>query len=162
MKNKKGITLISLIIYIILMTFTVGIIGTITANFYGNLNKIDKDSKGAVAYAKFNMYILNDMKTDGMTVNDVTNTKIELEIPNSDETIRYTVEDGGLYRNSVKICDGVKEYKFSPRKTGANAEITGIMVTIKINDYIKTTTYAVENVTEDDPRNNVDSNVFQN
>lgn len=147
MKKENGVTIISLIAYVVLMTLAVAAVSTITSSFYTNLNGIDKSAKGTVAFSKFNMFILNDMKTDGMMVNEVTENKIELEVPKSNggtETVRYTVVDNGLYRNSVKICDKIEEYSFSTRRTGPNREITAITVYLKIDNYVKTTTYAVE------------------
>mgnify|MGYP001038271117 CR=1 FL=1 len=42
MKRENGITLVSLIAYIILMTIVVAGITALTSSFYGNLNDMDK------------------------------------------------------------------------------------------------------------------------
>lgn len=62
MKKEQGITLITLIIYVLLMTFILAGISSITASFYSNMNEFDKESESAVAYSKFNMYFLTDIK----------------------------------------------------------------------------------------------------
>ena len=58
MKKEQGITLISLIVYVILLTFIVAAISSITSSFYANINNFDNESESAVAYSKFNMYFL--------------------------------------------------------------------------------------------------------
>lgn len=64
MKNEKGITIISLVIYVILLTFAVAGITAITSSFYGNVNELEADSKGAVAFSKVNMYLVKDIKSE--------------------------------------------------------------------------------------------------
>lgn len=52
MKNQKGITLTSLVIYIIGMVVVIGIVANLTTFFYKNINKID-DSNISTDYTKF-------------------------------------------------------------------------------------------------------------
>ena len=52
MKKEQGITLISLIVYVILMTFIVAAMSSITASFYTKINDFDSDSESAVAYSQ--------------------------------------------------------------------------------------------------------------
>ena len=51
MKNQKGITLTSLVIYIIGMVVVIGIVANLTTFFYKNINKID-DSNISTDYIK--------------------------------------------------------------------------------------------------------------
>ena len=85
MKKEQGITLISLIVYVILMTFVIAAISSITASFYVNINDFDDESESAVAYSKFNMYFINDIKRKDAKIEEVYNDYIILS---------YTVSDG--------------------------------------------------------------------
>ncbi len=67
MKNNKGVTMVSLIMYVIVMIFIVAGLTSITTSFYNNISELDKDSKSAADFAKFNMILLNDLKAEGVS-----------------------------------------------------------------------------------------------
>lgn len=71
MKKEQGITLITLILYVILMTFVVAGVSVVTSAFYTNVNEFDKESEYAVSFAKFNMYFINDIKNEDVQVESV-------------------------------------------------------------------------------------------
>lgn len=140
MKKENAITMISLIIYVVLLTFAIAGISAITSSFYNNISQVDSDSKSAVAFAKVNMHMLKDVKAEGAElVVDGSETKVSLNV--GGETIRYRVQNGGLYRNNVKICDDIKEAKIIGDKTG---DVDTITLYLKIKNYEKTTTYVLE------------------
>lgn len=139
MRKEGGITLLSLIIYVILMIFVVAAVSNITASFYSNLNQFDNESESAVAYSKFNMYFLNDMKKENVEVEEANTNYIILSIDN--QMIEYSVQNKALYRNKVKICDNVQDVQIT-----ADKDQDTIKVHLKIGDYEKTTTYVIERV----------------
>jgi len=53
MRNNKGVTLTSLIIYVIGMVIVVGIISTLTSFFYKNINIEGISDNGSTQYTKF-------------------------------------------------------------------------------------------------------------
>lgn len=146
MTKERGITLISLIIYVILMTFVVAGVTSVTASFRTNVGEVDKDAKSAVAYAKFNMYFLNDIKSENVHIVSSSRDRIELSLTNRNgdiENVKYSVQNNSLYRNKVKICDNVKSVTILTSKAnGMNNET--VVVRLRINDYDKTTTYTLE------------------
>lgn len=146
MKNEKGITLIALIIYVILMTFVVAGVSAITSSFYTNLNEVDENSKSAVAFSKFNMYFIKDIKSKDVRIESSSKDQIQLSFTDDNEkneTVRYSVQNNSLYRNKVKICDDIKDVKITVDNNteGRNPSVT---VYLKIKKYEKTTTYALE------------------
>ena len=137
MKKENGITMLSLIIYVLLMIFVVAAISNITASFYKNVNDFDTESESAVAYSKFNMFFLNDIKKDNIEIEDYKDNYIILAL--NGEEIQYSIQNNALYRNKEKICENVN-----------NASITvndgnKITINLKIGDYKKVTTYVIEN-----------------
>lgn len=143
MKNEKGITIISLIIYVIALTLVIAGISAMTSSFYKNIKEFDKTSESAVAFAKFNMYFINDIKSKDVVIDSVSSNEVQLSLKNKNgetENVKYSVQNGNLYRNKVKICDKVT--KVSITSTSDKKTIT---IDIKINDYEKKTTYAIEN-----------------
>ncbi len=142
MKNEKGITLITLILYVILMTFVVALISAVSSSFYASVNEFDHESESAVAFSKFNMYFVNDIKRDDVSIVENTDTYIVLSYPaedgNTEEVVEYSVQNRALYRNKVKICDDVEEISISVKEDKI------IEINIKIGVYAKTTTYVIE------------------
>ena len=135
MKSEKGVTLSSLIVYVILATAIVAIFANMTASFYVNVNKFNDESEDTVAYSKFNMYFLNDIKNENTTIQDSQVSYIILSV--NGETIQYTIQNNQLYRNKVKLCDNVQNGRFT-------VEDNLIKVYLKIGDYEKTSTYVLE------------------
>jgi len=157
MKKEQGITLITLILYVILLTFVVAGVSVVTSAFYTNVNEFDKESEYAVSFAKFNMYFLNDIKSDEVEVESVGDNYIILSYitqtntPDSSEDsgisisnqkrvyVEYSVQDGVLYREKVKICDNVKNISIL-----SNGVDDTVRISLKIGTYENTTTYAIE------------------
>ena len=157
MKSDKGITMITLIIYIILIMFVIVAMSTVTSSFYSNVNDYDKESENALAFSKFNMYFINDIKKRNMRVADIGDNFIilayEKEIDNKDKIednriditntetvyIQYSIQNDSLYRDKVKICDKVYDSKISfDRMTNV------INIHLIIGEYEKNTSYAIE------------------
>lgn len=146
MKNERGITIISLIIYVILMTFVVAGVTAVTTSFQNNIKEVDKDAKSAVSFAKFNMYFLNDIKSKNVHIVSSSRDRIELTLENKNgdiENVKYSVQNNALYRNKVKICDGIKSVTILASESNGMSYET-VIVRLRINDYDKTTTYTLE------------------
>lgn len=147
-KNQKGITLISLVIYVILMTFVVAGVSAITTSFYQNVNDMDKNSESAVSFAKFNMYFLNDIKAESVRI--VGSTENSLELAQRGENgittvVTYSIQSEALYRDKVKICDHIKDARID-----VNEQKGIVTIYLKMNQYEKTTTYQLEPKTKED------------
>ena len=113
LKNQKGITLVSLIIYVIAMLSVVTIVGTITSYFYSNVNEQYSESKKEDNETTLNMYLTNDLKNKKMTI-ELTSNKSKMRLDYSDGThIEYTITEYGIYRNKVKIYNITDESKMS-------------------------------------------------
>lgn len=61
MKSNKGITLISLIIYIIVLLMVMGLISTFTRYFYHNVNEITLSDNTESEYSKFTSFFTSDL-----------------------------------------------------------------------------------------------------
>lgn len=143
MKNDDGVTLISLIVYVILMTFIVAAVTLITSSFRTSMDEFEGESESTVAYSKFNMYFVNDIKRNGARIEECYNDEVILSYIKDDEIIKieYKVENNTLYRDKVKICDNVKNVLFTQ-----GIEKNKVTVDLTINNYSKKTTYVIENI----------------
>lgn len=159
MKKEQGITLITLIIYILLMTFILAGISSITASFYSNTNEFDKESESAVAYSKFNMYFLTDIKRKNASIESSGKNYVIITYDKNSEqagsgdvtiegtdtnTVEYSMQNDSLYRNKVKICDNVQDAVFT-----TDTEENTIRVEVIIGEYQRSTVYKLENVNND-------------
>ena len=114
MKNDSGITLISLLIYVILMIVVIGIMSTILNDFYGNSQNMYAGVNKLINYNKFNTYFLKEVKKYG---NKVDTISMDGEIPyilfasgNS-----FSLNNKKIYYNDIEICKDVQDINWEFR-----------------------------------------------
>lgn len=116
MKNNRGVTLTSLIIYIIGMAIVIGVISTLTSFFYKNIDvsKINDDS--GTQYTKFSSVFLEEINKENNYVIDcktvVENDKKTSYIIFSTGN-QYTFKNNSIYKNKIKICQNIDDCDFS-------------------------------------------------
>lgn len=120
-KKEKGITLVSLIMYIVAMTLIVVVIATISRSFYKNISQFGNSDSIELKVEKFNTFFLKQINTASTTVSSCNTTKIVF----SDGT-NYEYKNNAIYYGtsdkSLKLCDGVTDLKFEYRS--ADSTIT--------------------------------------
>lgn len=107
MKSQKGITLISLVIYISIFMIVIAVMTTITNYFYKNVTEIKEPLKYVTEINKFSMFFVNDVKNNASTTS-VTENSVTFE-----DGTRYVYNTGKIYRNDVEIAKNIKQLKFS-------------------------------------------------
>lgn len=117
MKNNRGITLTSLIIYVIGMVIVVSLIATLTTFFYKNVN-VDNISKDTTQYTKFsNLFLKEINKKDNDVIECKTieedGQKVSYIIFSDGNQYTYEAENKSVYKNNIKICKDVEECEFS-------------------------------------------------
>lgn len=117
MKNNRGITLTSLIIYVIGMVIVVSLIATLTTFFYKNVN-VDNISKDTTQYTKFsNLFLKEINKKDNDVIECKTieedGQKVSYIIFSDGNQYTYKAENKSIYKNKIKICKDVEECEFS-------------------------------------------------
>ena len=106
MKSEKGVTLMALVIYIAIATIVISAMGLLGSYFYNNMKLIKTDSSYVIEYNKFNMFFIQDVKSN-VTANVATDS-----ITFEDGT-KYIYKDGKIYRNDKEIAANVKSATFS-------------------------------------------------
>ena len=115
MKSEKGITLISLIIYVIAMLITVTIITVVTSYFYKNVDVTSEKYTYFSEFTRISSYLSEEA--------NIPKNKI-LEIsPESDHQVYMALSSGNqytyipanqaIYQNNIKIASGVEQCSFS-------------------------------------------------
>ncbi len=118
MESQKGITLISLTIYVIAMVIIVAIVAVITRFFYTNMNAASNTINPLTEYTKFNSFFTDEVNHSNIKIEECKENYIVF-----DNGVQYTFipENKGIYRNQVKIANEVQscvfEYKIKNGKT---------------------------------------------
>lgn len=108
MKNEKGITLISLTIYVIVMAIVIGVMAIITTFFYKNMeNEFDIDP--IAEYTTFNSYFSDEVNHENIRILECDTNYI---VFSNGVQYSYIPENKGIYRNEVKICREVTKCTF--------------------------------------------------
>lgn len=126
MKSQKGVTLTSLVLYILLLMMVIGLLTTISDHFYKNTGYVSELGKYVSEYNKFNMFFVEDVKNNTETYS-VENNKIIF----GDGTM-YTFAENSIYRNKVQICKNIYGAIFSQIKELDEANNTKTVVNVKL------------------------------
>lgn len=155
MKKEKGITMVSLVIYVAVMTLVIAVMASIISNFYTNTGIVQGNVKDIIEFNKFNVYFLKEMKTSNNQVDAVFNSEVkageeeeEGEEKSEESYILFTsgnaflFKDGNVYYNNVKICENLNsvEIRFE------DYEKTIIYVTLNFKTFNKSIRYKMENI----------------
>lgn len=108
--RNRGVTLVSLSIYIIVAVMIVGALAFINVNFMTRTGELSKRTKIINEYTKFCSFFIEDVKTNE-TILDYTSE--EIRFPNGRKyTIKKAGESFDIYVNSIKICEDLIEAGF--------------------------------------------------
>jgi len=143
MKNQKGITLVSLVIYVIVMIIVLGIMSTIINSFSNNMDTIQADVQEIVEFNKFNNYFLKEVKLRNNKVDrlDDNNNYILFTSGNS-----FKLSNNSIYYNNIKICENVKSMQISLGKNGNGQDKTIVNVKLTFETFAKTINYKIEEI----------------
>lgn len=138
MKSQKGITLISLTIYVIVMAIVIGVIAIVTGVFFKSLQQSNFYTDPIAEYTAFNSYFSEEVNHPGLKILNCEDNYVAF-----DNGIVYTFseENQGIYRNQVKICKDIEQCTFSETiKNGKQV----VEVRIKAGSQDRTTTYTLK------------------
>jgi len=141
MKNQKGITLVSLVIYVIVMLIVIGVMSSIINNFYKNTDAIQGNVEEVVEFNKFNNYFLKEVKTRNNTVDNISENYILFTSGNS-----FSISNNIIYYNNVEICNGVQSMEITLGKNGDEIDKTIVNVSINFNNFNKSISYKIEEI----------------
>lgn len=108
MKSEKGITLTSLVIYVIGITIIFAVAANLTIYFNKNSRTIEYTTNNSAQITRLNQYLINDTKKENAQITEANENIIIIQ--ENGETIKYTYDKNskGIYRNKVKIANDVQ------------------------------------------------------
>ena len=150
MRSEKGVTLTSLIIYVIAMLIAITIISIMTGYFYKNIDVSTEKYSYLGEYTRFNSYFSEEVNKEGnkilevvsfTTANEQDKNKQRYVAFSSKNQYTYIPENKAIYQNNVKIASGVDNCEFTEKiENGKEA----IEVKLKIGDLEKKFTYILK------------------
>lgn len=127
MKTQKGVTLVSLTIYIIVMTIAIAGVAVISTYFYSNNNSLSDTIDPLTEYTRFNSYFSDEVNHNNIKILECADNYIVF-----DNGIQYTYveENKGIYQNKVKICSNVESCNFG-RSVKNGKEVVTVSIQIE-------------------------------
>lgn len=118
MKKNNGITMTSLIIYIIGMLIILGTLANLTSFFYKNIKIEDIQKDTTTQYTKFSSIFLEEINNESNYIIDCktwtkNNIKQSYIIFSSGNQYTYTSQNNCIYKNDIKICENIDDCDFS-------------------------------------------------
>ena len=137
--NNKGITLISLVIYIAIIFVVLATLMRITTYFSRNIRD-SADVSFETEFNKLNLYLIDETESVGNIIVEITNgTQV---IFSSGNKYTYNAEDKKVYLNdNIKICQNIDNCLFE-QKVAENGKNV-LALTIKINGIEKNVNYVI-------------------
>ena len=108
-RNDKGVTMMILIIYVIALTFIIGILSIVSSNFFSNTKEITNDAQYIIEYNKFAAIFVEDAKSNS-TVSSISNSSL---VFNDGTTYVYDKTTESIFRNDVKVVSNISYCKFT-------------------------------------------------
>ena len=141
MKREKGITLLSLIVYIIVMLIVIGVMSSITSNFYKNTDAIKGNVEEVVKFNKFNNYFLKEVKRKNNAVDTVSSNYILFTSGNS-----FSLSNNVIYYNNIALCEEVQNMEVLLGVNGDGMDKTIVNVNISFKNFNKSINYKIEEI----------------
>ena len=139
MKSQKGVTMMSLVVYVASFLAVTGVIATITTFFYNNIGTVNTNIGSNAYYNKLNLFLVNETKKRNNRIINWGDDYIYFN--DGYETNRFIYLEGMVYFNKVAICKSVSEFKII-RETSDNGE-DSFKVFITIDGISYTTKYTI-------------------
>ncbi len=144
MKNQKGITLVSLLVYIIVMIIIIGGLSTISYNFYRNTQALEVDTEDIVEFSNFNEYFIKEIKRANNKIDNISEDGTYIVFTDGNS---FMLNNKSIYYNQIEISKNVNSLKFEYDKDEENNEITDIIkVSVEYSNYSKQMKYKLEEI----------------
>lgn len=138
MKSEKGVTLTSIMIYVIALTIVVLTVGRIITYFYKNMDTVTSDTDASIAYMSFNSYFTEDINIAGNEVLEYSNDGNMKYIIFKETENQYTFKNGSIYKEKIKIAKNIDDCEFSYDQTSKT-----VTVKMKINNHEYSNCYTI-------------------
>lgn len=146
MRQNKGITMISLIVYIIVFTMVIGTVAMITGNFTENTDQVIISSKAPEQYEKLTTYLVNDMESGKIKSVSVEDNLLDITLLSNIHHI-YTYRDDSIYYIAINKQKVVEKNLLLCNQVSAcslNKEESKVNISVTINEITYNNAYTIK------------------
>ena len=138
MKSEKGVTTISIIIYVIVLSIVIGMLAIISGVFMDSIDEAQMHTDPIEEYTIFNSYFSEEVNNPGLEVVQCEGNYI---LFSNGVQYSFISENRGIYKNKVKICRNIDFCSF--RKSTENNK-TVITVEFIVENQSRKTKYTLK------------------
>ena len=109
MKKENGISLISLIIYILVFSLVIALLAGLSSYIYGNLDVVNSGNYSSEEFNKFNINFIKEVKNNKDANISINNGNIKIVFENG-VNFTYVQSEKSIYRNKVKIAEKILDF----------------------------------------------------
>lgn len=141
-KSQNGITMTSLVIYVVCFLIVAGTIGAVTIFFYNNISLLDNEVYSSAEYNKLNMYLVKESEYEGNSFVSFDDSGDIYTLTFSNGNIyTFDTENNLLYFNKICLCEDVQDFSvITDYTTGKEV----IKVKIDFSNKSYTTSYCMD------------------
>lgn len=144
MKIEKGITLVSLVIYVVIMVLVIGVMSSVSVKFYKNTQSLDDDTTDLIEFTNFNNYFIKEIKIANNKIDQISEdgTYILFRTGNS-----FSLKGNSIFYNNIEISKNVNKLQFLYDKDSEGNDIIDVVkMTIEYENYSKEMKYKIEEI----------------
>ena len=145
MRNQKGVTMVSLVIYIVAFSIIIGIVATVTTFFSNNISGLNETAGKSAEYNKFVIYMYEYTKKgyNAIIGNYGENSNPYIVFEKGQERVIFEKVDDKLYMNNAEICDNVQDFETRLETNDKGNQI--LKTKIQINDTVYSNDFTIGN-----------------
>ena len=138
MKSEKGVTIISLIIYVIVLSIVIGMVAIISGAFMDSVDDAEMYTDPIEQYTTFNSYFSEEVNHPGL---EVVQCEDDYILFSNGVQYSFISENRGIYKDKVKICRNIDNCNFSQLIENGK---TVIIVEFSVEGQTRTTKYTLK------------------
>lgn len=109
MKKESGITLVTLIVYLMIVSAILAALTNLSSHVYKNIGKLGSENLSAEEFNKFNVNFVKSVKANKKATVTNNNQNVTIEFGDG-TTYNYINGENSIYKNKIKIAKNINYF----------------------------------------------------
>ena len=109
MKKESGITLVTLIVYLMIVSAILAALTNLSSHVYKNIGKLGSENLSAEEFNKFNVNFIKSVKSNKKATVTNNNQNVTIEFGDG-TTYNYINGENSIYKNKIKIAKNINYF----------------------------------------------------
>ncbi len=109
MKKESGITLVTLIVYLMIVSAILAALTNLSSHVYKNIDKLGSENLSAEEFNKFNVNFIKSVKSNKKATVTNNNQNVTIEFDDG-TTYNYINGENSIYKNKIKIAKNINYF----------------------------------------------------